>query len=132
MHEESIFTKIIKGEIPSHKVYEDEYTYAFLDIHPTVPGHTLIVPKVQRPYIWDMTDEEYQSLMNAVKKVGTHLKEVLGTPYVGTMVVGVEVPHAHVHILPFYDVADLKRSFELKSDTPNHEELEQMAKKIAF
>ena len=74
MHD-SIFTKIIKGEIPSHKVYEDADTYAFLDIHPIQPGHVLVIPKRQAEYVWDLSDEEYQALMETAKKVARKIRE---------------------------------------------------------
>ena len=98
--EDSIFTKIVKGEIPSHKVYEDDTVYAFLDIHPVQPGHTLVIPKNQVKYVWDMDDEDYQAVMIAAKKIATHMREVLDKPYVGEAVVGLDVPHAHVHLIP--------------------------------
>ena len=92
--EDSIFTKIIKGEIPAYKVYEDEHTFAFLDIHPLTEGHVLVIPKKQVEYIWDLEADDYQALMATVQKVGKHLREVLEAPYVGVEVVGVDVPHA--------------------------------------
>src|SRR5690606_4665797 len=94
--QDSIFTKIIKGEIPSHKVYEDDQVIAFLDIHPITPGHTLVVPKKQVEFLWDMEDDDYQVLMLAAKKVARHMRDTLGVPYVGVQVIGVDVPHVHV------------------------------------
>lgn len=99
--EETIFTKIIRGDIPSFKVYEDDKTYAFLDIHPAAPGHTLVVPKQQVQFAWDMDDETYQAVMTTAKKIALHLREVLGTKYVGSKIEGVDVPHTHVHLIPF-------------------------------
>ena len=95
----SIFTKIIRGEIPSYKIYEDDKTYAFLDIHPETKGHTLVVPKNEVDKIYDLPDEDYQALMNTVKKLSKHLENKLGarTPW---KVVGTDVPHAHVHLMP--------------------------------
>lgn len=127
--EDSIFTKIIKGEIPSYKVYEDENTYAFLDIHPLTEGHVLVVPKKQAEFIWDLDAESYQALMATVQKVGTHLREVLEAPYVGVEVIGVDVPHAHVHVVPFTSAKDLHHSGPV-SDEPDHVALEKVAEKV--
>lgn len=98
--EDSIFTKIIKGEIPCHKIYEDERTIAFLTIQPFAPAHTLVVPKKQVDQIWDLDDDEYQNLMSVVKKVGLHLRKVSGKDRVGVTVKGFDVPHVHVHLVP--------------------------------
>src|SRR5437660_2164632 len=81
--QDSIFTKIIKGEIPSHKVYEDDRTFAFLDIHPVQPGHTLVIPKKQIEFVWDLPDEDYMAVMLAAKKIARRMREVLGVRYVG-------------------------------------------------
>lgn len=105
---DTIFTKIIKGDIPSYKVYEDSKTYAFLDIHPVQPGHTLVVPKSQIEFIWDLEQADYEAVMNTSKKVALRLKEVLKVPYVGVQVIGVDVPHAHVHLIPFSVVAQYR------------------------
>lgn len=98
----SIFTKIIEGEIPCYKIYEDEKTLAFLDIAPEVAGHTLVIPKVEIDRVYDLPDEDYQALMATVKKVARHYEDVLGRRMV-LKVMGTEVPHAHVHIVPFDD-----------------------------
>src|SRR2546428_10820249 len=98
MQQDSIFTKIIKGEIPSHKIYEDDKTFAFLDIHPVQPGHVLVVPKVQVEFVWDLGREEYAALMATIQKVALRLREILGVPYVGEQIIGVDVPHAHIHL----------------------------------
>lgn len=95
----SIFTQIINGEIPSYKIYEDDKTYAFLDIHPETKGHTLVVPKKEVDKIYDLEDEDYQALMNTVKKLSKHMEKVLGTRILWK-VVGTDVPHAHVHLVP--------------------------------
>lgn len=129
--EDTIFTKIIKGEIPSYKVYEDEKTFAFLDLHPMTLGHTLVVPKVQVEFIWDLDPEDYQALMATVQKVGKHLREVMDVPYVGVEVVGVDVPHTHVHVVPFTSSSEMHRS-GTSSDEPDHAALEEVIKKVAF
>lgn len=129
--QDSIFTKIIKGEIPSHKVHEDEHTFAFLDIHPSVPGHTLVVPKKQVEFVWDMDDKDYQHLMASVKEVAQHLRESLGVPYVGVRVEGVDVPHAHVHLVPFSTAAEYRNVGDPNAD-PDHEQLSKVAEIVAF
>ena len=129
--EDSIFTKIVKGEIPSHKVYEDDRVYAFLDIHPVQPGHTLVIPKNQVKYVWDMDDEDYQAVMIAAKKIATHMREVLDKPYVGEAVVGLDVPHAHVHLIPFATNEEFHADPDMTAD-PDHEALAEIAKKLAL
>jgi len=95
----SIFTKIINGEIPSYKIYEDDKTYAFLDIHPETKGHTLVVPKNEVDKIYELPDEDYQALMDTVKKLSRHMEKALGARILWK-VVGTDVPHAHVHLMP--------------------------------
>lgn len=96
----TIFTKIIRGEIPSHRVYEDERTFAFLDINPRSPGHTLVVPKVEVDELFDLPAEEFEALWAAVHKVGDAIKRAMGCSRVFVMVIGIDVPHAHVHLIP--------------------------------
>ncbi len=126
---DSIFTQIIKGEIPSHKVYEDDKTYAFLDIHPIQPGHVLVVPKNQVEFVWDLPDEDYQALMSATKKIAQHLKTVLGKPYIGSQIIGVDVPHAHVHLVPFSNVQEFRNIPDMQAE-PDHAALAEMAQKL--
>ena len=95
----SIFTQIINGEIPSYKIYEDDKTYAFLDIHPETKGHVLVVPKNEVDKIYELPDEDYDALMKTVKKLSKHMEKVLGTRILWK-VVGTDVPHAHVHLMP--------------------------------
>ena len=128
---DSIFTKIIRGEIPSYKIYEDDTTFAFLDIHPKVPGHVLVIPKQQVEYVWDLSDEDYQCVMATVKKVGLRLKDVLEPTRVGFQVEGVGVPHAHVHVFPFETVEEFHFVPDQTAE-PDHEALASMAKKLAF
>lgn len=128
---DSIFTRIIKGEIPANKIYEDDKTFVMLDHNPKSPGHSLVIPKVQVEYIWDLSDEDYQALMATVRKVGLRIKEVLEPKWVGLAVQGLAVPHAHVHVFPF-------NSIEEYDYIPAHDavapadELAEMAKKLAF
>ena len=96
----SVFTKIINNEIPSYKIYEDEKTVAFLDINPETKGHVLVVPKNEVDKIYDLPDEDYHALMNTVKKLAKHMEEVLGQRTL-IKVIGTDVPHAHVHLLPY-------------------------------
>ncbi len=125
---DSVFTKIIKGEIPSNKIYEDDKNLAFLTIQPIQPGHTLVVPKKQIDHLWDLSDEDYQSLMMATKKVANHMRQVLGRKRVGVKVEGMEVPHAHVHLVPMDSVAD----YNTPAKEASPQELAAMAKKLAF
>lgn len=126
--EPSIFTKIINGEIPCQKIYEDERTIAFLDIHPVQPGHTLVVPKIQIDHIEDLTDDYYLALWITVKKVANQLK-ALGRERIGISVVGTDVPHAHVHLIPFDKTSEFKNEVNLGSE-PDYAALAEMAKKL--
>ena len=106
----TIFTKIIKGEIPSYKVAEDDKNYAFLDINPLVKGHTLVVPKLSEPesdYLFDLEDAQYASLMRFAKKVAKGLKAATGCTRVGVAVLGMEVNHVHIHLIPLNSEKDM-------------------------
>ena len=129
---DSIFTKIIKGEIPSHKIYEDEKTLAFLDINPVAEGHTLVIPKAEVEFIWDLEDDDYAALMSSVKKVGRRLREVIGKQYVGEIVVGTDVPHAHVHVIPFNQTHEMKRTLDGSGAPGDHASLAALADKLRF
>lgn len=120
----SIFTQIIRGEIPCYKIYEDEKTMAFLDIAPEAPGHTLVIPKVEVDKIYDLEDADYQAVMATVKKLAKHMEEVLGER-MQIKIVGIDVPHAHVHILPVNENWAGER--ELK---PTEEEFRAMQEKL--
>lgn len=130
---DSVFTKIIKGEIPCHEVYEDDRTFAFLDIHPIQPGHVLVVPKKQIGFVWDMDSEDYQALMATVQKVGLRLREVFpDKARVGVMIEGLDVTdRAHVKIFPF----STEQEYRAKPDPsaePDHAALAELAAKLAF
>jgi histidine triad (HIT) family protein len=127
--EDSIFTKIIRGEIPSYKVYEDERVYAFLDVYPVAKGHVLIVPKVQVQFLWDLEDDEYMAVMQAAKRISLHLRAVLNVPYIGERVIGVDVPHAHVHLIPFIDSKELLYHPD-RSKEPDYTVLASMQERI--
>ena len=129
--EDSVFTKIIKGEIPAHKVYEDDKTMAFLDIHGTAPGHTLVVTKTQVDHLWDLSDEDYNAVMKTAKLVAKRLREVLKPARVGVKVIGSDVPHVHIHLIPFNTPAEYSASPNPTSE-PDHPALAEMAKKLAF
>jgi len=131
MINDSIFTKIINGEIPSHKIYEDDDVFAFLDIHPIVPGHTLVIPKKQVEFIWDLEDEDYERLTLAAKKIALHIRETLGVPYVGEKIVGVDVPHAHIHLVPFTTHEEYERVGD-QSAEPDHAALAKLADLLNF
>ena len=129
--QDSIFTKIVKGEIPSHKVYEDDKVLAFLDIHPIQPGHTLVIPKQQVEFLWDLSDEDYQAVMAATKKVALRLRATLGTKYVGVQVVGVDVPHAHVQLIPFNTPSEYHAPQDMDAE-PDHIALAALARTLAL
>lgn len=127
--QDSIFTKIINGEIPCHKIYEDERTFAFLDIHPASEGHTLVVPKRQVEFVWDLPQEDYAALMATAQRIALHLREKTGCHYVGSAIVGTDVPHAHVHLVPFDETAQY---YNLGRDSgePDHTALAAVAEKL--
>lgn len=127
--QDSLFTKIIKGKIPCYKVFEDEHTFAFLDIYPVQPGHLLVIPKQQVEFVWDLDDELYQAVMATTKKLALRLREVLQVPYVHERIVGTDVPHAHVHLIPFTESSQL--SYSPRHDQePDHAALSALAKKL--
>lgn len=122
----SVFTKIINGEIPCYKVYEDDKTLAFLDINPETKGHTLVVPKNEVDKIYELPDEDYSALMATVKKLSKNMEEKLGQRTLWK-VIGTDVPHAHVHLLPFDESWEHGKTLKL---TP--EEFEQIRTKLAI
>lgn len=129
--EDSVFTKIIKGEIPCHKVYEDDKTLAFIDINPIQPGQVLVVPKSQVDHFMDLDEADYTALWLTVKKVSLRLREVF--PHksrIGVQVEGLEVPHAHVKLIPFDTDAEFHT--EPSSAEPDHEAFASVAEKLAF
>lgn len=129
--EDSVFTKIIKGEIPCHKVYEDDKTLAFLDIHPAMPGQTVVVPKVQRSFVWDLDETDYQALMSTVQKVGRQLREVFPSKKrIGVYVEGMDVDnHAHVVLIPFDTTSEFHAPADMALE-PDHSALAEMAAKL--
>ena len=124
----SIFTKIINREIPAFIVAEDDHNIAFLDINPLSVGHTLVVPKKEEDYIFDLDDDSYISLNLFAKKVARAIGEVVPDKRIGTAVVGLEVPHTHIHLIPFSSMAELNWSNpKLKLST---EALRETSRKI--
>ncbi len=103
----SLFTKIVNGEIPALKVAEDENYLAFLDIFPVAKGHTLVIPKKEVDYLFDLDDETYAGLQLFAKKIAVGIQKAIPCKKVGVMVLGLEVPHAHIHLVPMQSEADL-------------------------
>lgn len=102
----SVFSRIVDGELPAHKVHEDHAYLAFLDIQPVRVGHTLVIPKVEIDHLLDLDAETYDGLFAVVRRVGLALRQVFAPPRVGVVVAGFEVPHAHVHVLPIAKLSD--------------------------
>ena len=122
----SIFTKIINGEIPCYKIYEDDKTIAFLDIHPETKGHTLVIPKNEVDKIYDLPDEDYAALMDTAKKLSKNMEKVLGARTLWK-VVGTDVPHAHIHLMPLDETWEYGRTLELTPD-----EFEEIRAKLCY
>ena len=125
----TIFSRIIAGEIPCYKVAEDERFFAFLDINPVNWGHTLVVPKRETDYIFDIDDEELAAMIVFSKKVAKAMKEAITCRKIGMAVLGLEVPHAHIHLVPLKNEGDM--DFAHKISDPDPEKMKQIAKAIA-
>lgn len=124
----SIFTKIVNGEIPCYKIAEDDNYLAFLDVNPNAKGHTLCIPKQEINKIFDMEEEHYMGLMAFSRKVAKAIEKTIECKRVGVAVVGLEVPHVHVHLIPLHDMDDMR--FQRKASLTK-EEFESIAKEIA-
>lgn len=124
----TIFAKIIAGEIPAHVVLEDENHLAFLDVFPLRKGHVLVIPKVETDYIFDIEDEALGELMTFAKKVAKKIKVAFPCRKVGVAVVGLEVPHAHIHLIPMNAVSDL--NFQQEKLSLSSDELHEIADRI--
>ena len=125
----SIFSRIVAGEIPCYKVAENDRYFAFLDINPVAKGHTLVIPKHEVDYIFDLDDEEYAGLMAFAKKVAAAMRKVMPCKRIGVAVLGMEVPHTHVHLVPLNKESDMN-FFKEKLSLPA-EEMAEIARKIA-
>jgi histidine triad (HIT) family protein len=123
----SIFTKIVAGEIPCYKVAEDEHHLAFLDINPNTAGHTLCIPKKETDRLMDLEAQAYSDLMNFSRKVALALRQVVPCKRIGMSVIGLEVPHVHVHLIPLNEMSDA--TFQ-KKITMSPEAFESLAQKI--
>ncbi len=123
----SIFSKIIAGEIPCHKIAETDDYLAFLDVFPCAVGHTLVIPKREIDYLFDMEDEHYMGLMAFAKKIEPAIRKAVPCKRIGVAVIGLEVPHAHVHLIPLNSMADMNFNSKLKL---SQEELAETAEKI--
>lgn len=124
----SIFSKIVNGDISSYKIAEDDHYYAFLDINPLAEGHTLVIPKIEVDYIFDVEDELLAGMMVFAKKIAKAIDKVCDCKRVGIAVLGLEVPHAHIHLIPInglHDIEFSKPKLKLSS-----EEFDTMAEKI--
>jgi histidine triad (HIT) family protein len=125
---DSIFTKIVKGEIPSYRIAEDENYFAFLDIHPLAVGHTLVIPKKQVDYLFDVEDELLGGMMVFAKRIARAIEKVVPCQRIGIAVIGLEVPHAHIHLVPLnslYDIDFKKPKLDLSK-----EEFEKLTARI--
>jgi histidine triad (HIT) family protein len=128
----SIFTKIIKGDIPAHTIYEDDKTLAFLDIHPAQRGHTLIIPKAQVDRLEELSEEDYDALMTTVKKVMRRLTSFFGKDYRACLKVeGFDVPHCHIHVIPCRNAADFWTKQSMDTE-PDHAALRSLAQELFF
>lgn len=124
----SIFTKIINGDIPSYKVAENDKFYAFLDVNPNAKGHTLVVPKQEENKLFDLDEENYNGLMQFSRKIAIALEKTIPCKRIGMSVIGLEVPHVHVHLIPLHNMEDIQ--FEKKVQLEKTE-FEAIAKAIA-
>ncbi|MFW5890068.1 MAG: HIT family protein [Marinilabiliaceae bacterium] len=124
----TIFSKIVNGEIPSYKIAEDDRYYAFLDIHPLAKGHTLVVPKQEIDYLFDLDDDLLAGMMVFSKKVARAIEKAVPCKRIGVAVLGLEVPHAHIHLVPLNEESDI--SFSRPKLQLSDEELASIAEKI--
>lgn len=126
----TIFSRIINGEIPCYKIAENDKFFAFLDINPVQKGHTLVIPKKEVDYIFDIDDNDIQEMMLFAKQIAVRIKEAIPCTKVGVAVIGLEVPHAHIHLVPMQNEGDL--DFKRPKLQLEKEEFEEIQKKIAF
>lgn len=124
----TIFSRIAKGEIPSYRIAEDERFYAFLDINPVAPGHVLVIPKKEVDYLFDLEDDEFMALELFAKRIAEAMKRALPCKRIGTAAIGLEVPHAHIHLIPLNSEADMDFRAPKKQLSP--EKMEAIAAAI--
>ena len=124
----TIFSKIISGDIPCFKIAEDENYLAFLDINPLVMGHTLVIPKVEEPYIFNLSDEQLSGLILFAKKIAPAIEQAVPCKRIGIAVIGLEVPHTHIHLVPLNHGGDI--NFEKPKMNPSMDMLQQMCNNI--
>ena len=125
----TIFTKIVQGEVPAYKIAEDDHYLAFLDAFPLKKGHVLVIPKKEVDYIFDLEDDLYIGLQLFAKRVAKAMKKVLPCTRIGITVIGLEVPHTHIHLLPIDNIADM--NFAQPKLQLEKEEMEEVAASIA-
>ena len=127
--DECIFCKIISGELPSHTVYEDDYAIAFMDIHPTSDGHVVIASKLHAEQLWDLDTVTYKHTLTAARKVATYIRQAMSAFRVGMLVEGLEVAHAHIHLIPLN--VGIKQTLNEKAmSDPDHDKLAAIAARI--
>ncbi|HUC95657.1 MAG TPA: HIT family protein [Candidatus Saccharimonadia bacterium] len=131
MIEDSIFTKIIKGEIPCHKVYEDKTTIAIIPLHPIAIAEVLVIPKKQIDRFFELPDKDYQDLMTVVKKVAARMQKVFNTKRVGLQTIGLHIAHCHIHVVAFNTYEEYLEVAD-ESLSVDHERLAKIARKLAF
>lgn len=124
----SIFTRIVQGEIPCYKIAENEHFLAFLDVNPLVKGHTLVIPKKEQDYIFDLEDDLFVGLHLFAKEVAIQLKKKIACKRIGVAVIGLEVPHAHIHLIPLNQMDDM--NFNREKLTLSSEELASLAEEL--
>ena len=124
----SIFSRIVAGEIPCYKIAENDKFFAFFDISPLVPGHTLVIPKKEEDYIFDISDADLAEMIVFAKKVAVAIKKAIPCKKVGVAVIGLEVPHAHIHLVPMQREGDL--DFRREKMHPTEEQFKEWQKKI--
>ena len=124
----SIFSRIVAGEIPCYKIAENDKFFAFFDISPLVPGHTLVIPKKEEDYIFDISDADLAEMVVFAKKIAVAIKKAIPCKKVGVAVIGLEVPHAHIHLVPMQKEGDL--DFRREKMHPTEEQFKEWQKKI--
>ena len=126
----TLFTKIINGEIPSHKLYEDDRFYSFLDINPISKGHTLVIPKIETDYFFDLDDTHLSQIMTVSKPIAAAIQKAIPCKRIGIMVAGLEVPHAHLHLVPITATGQLSFAFAKPAKQEDLKETAELIRKF--